>query len=615
MRCRLILTPLIALAALAGPWAGASDDTLDRGVGQRVADFSLPDSATGKRISLYSHRGKRAVVIVFIGTGCPVNNLYLPRLDELAKLYAGRGVAFLAINANAGEPADRVAAHAREHKLGFPVLKDDGNVVADQLQVHRTGEVLLVDGRAQLRYRGAVDDQYAVGSRKDAPTRRYLVDALDAVLAGRAVGTPASAVAGCPIERVEPRAVAAAARLRAAPPAVLADLERAAPAVKVGQVSWAADVAPILQARCQSCHRPGQGAPFALLSYDDTRRHARALREAVAERRMPPWHADPRHGQFSNDRSLSPRDRAVLLAWVDQGTPAGDLQAAPAPKAFADGWLVGTPDVVFTMPQPYTVAAQGTLPYQHFRVPTNFKDDRWIQAAEARPGDRSVVHHIVVHVDDHGKNRDGLAGSHLCVYAPGDMATAYPDGTAKRIPAGADLVFQLHYTPVGRERVDRSSVGLIFAKKPVAFQALTVAAMQRQFEIPAGAAEHPVQSSFTLPRDARLVSLMPHMHLRGKDFLYRATYPDGREETLLSVPAYDFAWQSTYRLAEPKPLPRGTRIDCLAHFDNSSANLANPDPTKVVRWGDQTFEEMMIGYMDVVVDAAKTGKAADPSAK
>jgi peroxiredoxin len=587
----------------------AAEVPIDRGIARRVSNFTLRD-ASGQPVTLYGFKGKKAVVITFMGTDCPVGDLYAPRLAELNRAYKDKGVAFLAVNSNAHETAEQAVEHAKAHGLDIPVLKDPGNVVADLLLVERTCETLVIDGRAQLRYRGAIDDQYARGSRKDAPTRHMLRDALDAVLDGRPVAVASTTVAGCLIDRVAPKppALSNAARVRSAPAEVIrvhAELDKRE-AVKVGRVSFSADVAAIVQNKCQSCHRPGQSGPFSLLTFDDVRRHSAMIREVVDERRMPPWHADPRYGHFQNDRSLSARERATLLAWVDQGTPLGDPKAMPAPRSFPEGWSIGTPDVVFELPEPYIVAAQGTLDYVNTRVPTNFKEDVWVQAAEAVPGDRSVVHHIVVYLDDHGKDSDGggrRGKHHLCGYAPGDMPSVYPPDTAKKIPAGSDLIFQLHYTPNGKQRIDRSKVGLIFAKSPVAHRAYTHGISQMRFIIPPETSDYTVNSSFTFPRDTHLIGFMPHMHLRGKSFEYRATFPDGTKEILLSVPAYDFGWQSSYVLAAPKAMPKGTRIDCEAHFDNSAANPSNPDPKRAVTWGDQTFEEMMIGYIDFIEDA------------
>jgi peroxiredoxin len=618
----------MSASALSGPpesvpraAAGEGALPLQRMVGQRLANFTLTDAATGKKVALYGFRGKRAVVLAFLGTDCPVANLYAPRLEELSKEFASKGVQFLGINANAHDTAEQVAAHAKEHGLTFPVLKDEGNVVADMALVERTCDVIVLDGLAMVRYRGAVDDQYGYGTRKDAPPHRFLHHALTEVVTGGRVEVKGTRVVGCLIDRVGPKAggVSQAARVRPTAPEVIAalkDKESTEP-TKVGPVTYASDIAPIVQNRCQSCHRPGEVGPFPLSTYDDARKHAAMIREVVDNRRMPPWHADPRHGHFSNDRSLSPRERAVLLAWVDQDAPLGDVAKLPPPRTFPDGWTIGTPDVVFTIPEPVTVPAQGTVEYVHVRVPTRFKDDVWVQAAEARPGNRGVVHHIIVYVDDHawlgGRGRERKADSHLCGYAPGDMPSVYPEGSAKKVAAGSDLIFQIHYTPTGTMTTDRSKVGLVFAKAPVKHRAHTLGIAQPKFEIPAGAEAHEVRSSFTVPKDAHLLSFMPHMHLRGKDFRYEATFPDGRTEVLLSVPAYDFGWQSYYTLAEPLALPKGTRIDCTAHFDNSTRNPYNPDPSKTVRWGEQTWEEMMIGYIDYIDDtpADAVDKPAD----
>jgi hypothetical protein len=471
--------------------------------------------------------------------------------------------------------------------------------------------VIVLDGRARICYRGAIDDQYGQGTRKPTATHHFLKDALDAVVAGRPVTVKATAAAGCLLDRVEAKAIKVntTARIRPAPP----DIQAARNAVEgkaptdLGEVTYASAAAAIIQNKCQSCHRPGQVAPFSLLSYDDARKHAAMIGEVVADRRMPPWHADPRYGHFANDRGLSPRERATLLAWVEQGATLGNPADLPPAKKFAEGWSIGQPDKVIEIPEPYTVPAQGVVEYVRFRVPTGFTEDRWVQAAEARPGDRSVVHHIIVYVDDHkGGDRPGRRLAHLCGYAPGDMPSVYPDGTAKKVPAGADFVFEIHYTPIGRVHTDRSQVGMVFAKVPVTRQAFTVGIAEDKFLIPAHQNNVAVASSMTVAQETRLLSFMPHMHLRGKDFRYTLNLPGKPPETLLSVPAYDFGWQSYYVLSKPIMLPKGARIDCLAHYDNSEKNPYNPDPSRTVRWGDQTFEEMMIGYIDVDLPVGQT---------
>jgi peroxiredoxin len=575
-------------------------------IGRRMADFKLPD-ASGKVVSLEGFRG-RVVVLVFTGIDCPIGNLYASRLSELSRKYRDKGVAFLGINSNAHETLEQVAEHAQRHGVEFPVLKDPRNAVADLAGAERTCEALVLDRGARLRYRGAIDDQYSLKAHKDAPTREYLAEALDAVLAGRDVAEPIRPVFGCPIERTEPRSAAINGPRVGPVAAQIRDARRAsedAEAVEVGEVTYAGEVARILQDRCQSCHRPGQVGPFPLLTYDHARRWAVSIREVVEDYRMPPWHADPRHGHFENDRSLTPRERATLIAWVDQGAPLGDPEAIPPSKVFPEGWSIGKPDLILAMAEPYEVQADGTVPYRHFRVKTNFAEDRWIRAAEARPGDRAVVHHIGVYVDEPDTG-SWSTGRHtkplLAAYFPGEQPSVFPAGIAKKIPAGADLVFEMHYTPIGEARADRSTIALIFAKGPVEHRAVTRGIPDKDLSIPPGAPNYAVRSSFTFPGDAHLLGLMPHMHVRGKDFLYTAVYPDGRSEILLSVPSYDFSWQSAYRLAEPKRIPKGTRIDCLAHFDNSPDNPANPDPSQTVTWGEQSWEEMMIGYIDYYED-------------
>jgi peroxiredoxin/mono/diheme cytochrome c family protein len=598
----------ILVAGLAGS-ARADEESppIGRGVGERVASFELTDVLSGQSRDLARDGGSKATVLVFLGTDCPVGNLYLPRLNELAATYASKGVALWGINANASESAATVADHARKFHLSFPVLKDSDGHVATALQALRTCEALVIGADGVLHYRGAIDDQYQVGLRKDSEqTRHHLALAIDAVIDGHEPDTTSTTVDGCPIERPKDQANGRKPLDRVRPPS--AEIVSAYEQIEgkdlpdVGDVTYARDVAPILQARCQSCHRPGQVGPFSLLTYDDAKRWGSGIHEVVDNRRMPPWHADPRHGTFANDRHLSPSQRATLLAWVEDGCPAGDLGQAPPNPEFSDGWSIGEPDQVFEIPAPYTVPADGVLAYERFRVKTHFTEDRWVQAAEARPGDRNVVHHIIVYLLDPSAADDSKKFTHLCGYAPGDMPSRFPDGIAKRIPAGAELVFELHYTPNGKMTIDRSAVGFVFAKTPPEREAITRGIANHKFEIAPGDANSEVHSSITVRQDSVLLSFMPHMHLRGKDFKYTATFPDGTSEVLLSVPAYDFNWQSYYTLAEPRKMPKGTRIDCVAHFDNSSANPANPDPQATVHWGDQTFEEMMIGYIDYVID-------------
>ena len=397
------------------------------------------------------------------------------------------------------------------------------------------------------------------------------------------------------------------------------------------QVTFTRDVLPILQNHCQECHRPGEAAPMAFLNYQQVRPWAKAIREAVLIRKMPPWFADPHYGKFQNDRRLSQQEIGTLVAWSDGGAREGDMKDAPPPRQFVDGWDIGQPDAVFEMPQAYAVPAAGTVEYQYVVIPTGFSEDKWVQFAECRPGNRKLVHHMIAFIrepgskwlkdakpgipfvpargerrkDAQGRERrddDSVPNAELLVgFAPGLPAAVLRPGQAKLVKAGSDIVLQMHYTANGKAGDDRSKVGVIFAKQPPRERIFTAAAVNNKFVIPAGDPNYEVHSEITLYKDAKLTDLMPHMHLRGKDFVYKAVYPSGETETLLSVPGYDFSWQLFYYLSDQKILPKGTRIECTAHFDNSVNKAGNPDPTREVRWGDQSWEEMMIGWFDIAV--------------
>jgi hypothetical protein len=422
-----------------------------------------------------------------------------------------------------------------------------------------------------------------------------------------------------------------------------------------GALTFSKDVAPILYKNCVSCHRPGEVAPMSLITYRDVRPWAGKIRERVAARAMPPWGADTQHGKFRNDLSLAAGDIDTIVKWVDGGAREGDPAAMPALPKFAEGWQIGKPDAVFEMQTEYQVPASGTIDYQYFEVPTNFTEDKWMQAGEVRAGDRAHVHHIIVYVrEPNPSTRPGVVnvrpilssapgsaltpappqatapaqpapaqaapaarpaaaqaqgttlrrtGDNMLVnWAVGEDAPVYLPGTAKRIPAGSTLVFQVHYTTNGTASKDRSRIGLVFAKEPPARELRTGLISNALFSIPPNAANHEVEAEATFTEDVNVWTLHPHMHLRGKDMTYTAIYPDGRREIVLRVPRFDFGWQTDYWLAQPLPLPKGSKLYVSAHFDNSAANRANPDPASTVRWGDQTWEEMMIGFFTYSVE-------------
>ena len=370
-------------------------------------------------------------------------------------------------------------------------------------------------------------------------------------------------------------------------------------------VTYTKDVASILNKRCLECHRKGEVAPMAFTSYQEVRPWAKAIREAVMARKMPPWLADPHFGVFSNDRRLSQSEVDTLVDWVAAGAPEGNPKDLPPAPEYADGWTIGKPDVIIDIGTDFEVPATGVVPYKNFTVLTGFTEDKWIVAAEIRPDKRAVVHHVIVFMTDPGMERQaGLEGGNLLVgFAPGDPPVRFRPDTAKFLPASSKLMFQMHYTPNGTSVKDRSYVGLRFATTPPKLRAFTGRALNFGFVIPAGEPSHEVKASWTAKQDLNLYGLMPHMHLRGKDFKYTIVYPDGRDEVILNVPKYDFNWQLAYEFKEPMALPKGTRIDCVAHFDNSPNNKFNPDPAKDVRWGPQTWEEMMIGWFTYTVPA------------
>ena len=383
--------------------------------------------------------------------------------------------------------------------------------------------------------------------------------------------------------------------------------------------SFTKDVAPILYKNCIGCHRAGEIAPMSLVSYKEARPWARSIREKVVTREMPPWYADPNHGKWSNDPRLSQQEINTIVAWVEGGATEGNPKDLPPMPKFASGWQIGEPDIVFQMPTEYTVPAEGAIPYQYFTVDPKFTEDHYVQAMEARAGNLSVVHHIVIYVRDPNNQkarRVDIGTDLLGALSPGQTPFRAEPGTAKVIKAGAKLVFQMHYTPNGKETKDRSYVGLIFSKKPVEKVITTTAAFDTRFVIPPGAPNHEIKGVYEFEQDSHIISLSPHMHLRGKDITYRAIYPDGRSEIILAVPKYNFAWQVYYYPQKSLAMPKGTRIEAVAHFDNSTRNALNPDPGKAVRFGEQTWDEMMNGFFDYTVDsenivnAGATGKGS-----
>ena len=398
-------------------------------------------------------------------------------------------------------------------------------------------------------------------------------------------------------------------------------------------VTFHKDVEPILQNRCQICHHTGDIGPMSFMNYKEARPWAKAIRAAILQRKMPPWFADNRTGHFSNDRSLPQAEIDTLVAWVDTGAVEGDPAEAPKPLDFTDGWHIGKPDLIVEVPNAFQVPANGAVPYQYIRIPSGFREDRWVTAVEVLPSNRAVVHHInasshtpgtlqfkageFIALDVEAGNRalvragqepptfgvgDTPDGELLEVFVPGTVAKPLKPGQARLIKAGSDILLQLHFTTTGKPEQEKTRVGFVFAKEPPVQRVREMLIHNAHFTIPARESNARVEARAIVNSDAKLVSLLPHMHVRGKDFEYRAIYPSGEVETLLAVPHYDFRWQLKYYLEDEKPLPKGTIIECIAHYDNSPNNPANPDANVDVQYGEQTWEEMLDGFLEVTMD-------------
>ncbi len=394
---------------------------------------------------------------------------------------------------------------------------------------------------------------------------------------------------------------------------------------KTAPPTFTRDVAPIVFKSCAVCHRPGEIGPMSFLSYKEVRPWAKSIREVVVDRRMPPWGADPHYGEFSNNRALSQREIDTIVAWVEGGAKEGDPKDLPAPPRLVEGWQIGKPDLVFSMPEEFDVPSDGVVPYQNIYVPTNFTEDKYVQAAEIRIGNRKVVHHAVVFIEEPRTGpKPQVEGAHsqehrLVGYSPGENPLEMRQGVVKLVKKGSQLMFNMHYTPNGAAAKDRTSVGIIFAKAPVEKRLGTVIVGTRNLDIPAGDPNYEAKASFVFKQDSHIEGVRPHMHARGKDFIYRIVYPDGTSKVLLWVPRYNFNWQIDYMEEKAVAAPKGSRVECVAHYDNSAKNKYNPDPAQRVQFGWQTWEEMMAGYIEYTVDSEnllqETAKLQGPASK
>lgn len=568
-------------------------------VGSKIEKVTFKDIRWVER-SLADFGERKVIVLVFTDARCPVAAKYAPRLSALAKEYEARGVQFAGIYASAADTVVGMAADALEKKLAFPVYKDFNQSSVKALGVTRTPEVAVLDSGRILTYRGRIDDQFRAAGEAPVPGREHLREALDAVLAGKKLEVAETTPEGCLLSPIAP-----------------ADFPG---------VNYAEHIAPILQRSCQECHRPGQPAPFSLLSYEDVSRRASMIREVVEERRMPPAYNDPRHGHFINVRSLSEDDIHAVRAWAAAGAPRGDLARAPKPIAWpSSAWRIGEPDLVLEIPQETRVPATGFVDYKYpVLAPAGSTDgedyvfaaDTWVQGIQILPGNHAAVHHANLYIvlpPPLEKIPTFLTG-----HVPGGEVTRYGKNAGVLVPQGSRLRLQIHYVTSGKETTDRTRVGIVYARETIRWRTKCLMLINNKFKIPPYDPAFEMTARGTFADDALGIGLYIHMHVRGKDMTFLARYPDGKSETLLSVPNYSFDWQISYRWPqEGKRFPAGTVIETVSHYDNSPLNPFNPDPSKTVREGQQTHHEMNYGYffyidehenLEVDVDP-KTGRA------
>lgn len=551
--------------------------------GDTIANFSFKDTHYLNRTLDDLHAAK-AIVIVFADTGCPLVARYGPTLKQLDADYRNKGVRIIALFSETSEPIAGIAAYGVNHGWSFPCGQDVDGKCAAALGATRTPEVIVLDADRKLRYRGRIDDQYRPGGTLPKPTTTELRDALEDVLNGREVKVPSAPADGCLIT------IPAAKKSDAA-------------------INFAEHVAPILQKHCQDCHRPGTVAPFSLIDFHQVTSRAKAIAETVRAGQMPPWYGAPQHSEFVNRRGLSPTEKDTLLAWLASDRPPGDLSKAPAPPPPASDWRIGTPDVVIAAPQ-HEIPESGDVPYHYAILPYVFLHDTWVEAVEIKPENPKVLHHCNIAYAKIGESFS--VNNFITGAVPGGEAMTLPPGVCVKIPAGAVIIAQIHYVSIGEAAKCRIRVGLKYARQPVEKQLRLAYVATTRYTIPPGAPAHAVSASRTLPCDAIGIGLFSHMHVRGRDMTFLAHTPDGKTENLLVVPNYNFDWQHAYRWEYgAKKLPKGTRLECIAHYDNSDFNPFNPDPKATVHDGQQTKDEMLNGFVFYVDANEKLGLKVD----
>jgi peroxiredoxin len=558
-----------------------------------VPDFAMLD--INGRYYEFHHSDARAVVLFFTENGCPVARQGIHKLKALREQFAERDVALWIVDASTSDDLKSISKEAKDLGVArtLPFLRDDSQGVAHLLGVTRTATAVAIstkDGR--VIYHGPVDDQFSEGASKPEAQQNYLADALRAFMAGQPVKEASVPTHGC--------------------------LLKFEPSFQGTNVNYASDVAPVLEKNCLSCHSPGNIGPFSLSDYQKVRSKSDMIQEVLLSRRMPPWSADRSIGHFVGEPTMNLDETRTLLGWIAQGAKRGEGED-PLPQAKvppAPYWPLGEPDFIVKLPQPEEIPASGVLEYRHIKIKVPVTEDTWLSGVSIHPGNRKVVHHSIVRVKSSQGGDDGSGrGMFLQGWAPGYQPERFPEGTGRLLSAGSTLDVEMHYTTMGSPQTDQTEIGFykLAAKPEVVLE--THAAVNQEFSIPPDDSDAQTFAVCAVKSDSRLIAMAPHMHLRGSWMRYEALYPNGKRETLLSVPHYDFNWQTGYRLVQPKLLPKGTWILCTGGFDNSPQNPNNPAPAKRVVWGDQSFEEMFIGFLDITAVPEATHSSPNASVR
>jgi hypothetical protein len=541
------------------------------------------------RLHRFGERSQTKVVVaVFLSTECPICTSYLTDLGKLASMYRRRGVEVYGITADVSISRAQLQALYRQRRVAFPILFDASGELRAALSPTHVPQVYVLNERGEQLYSGAIDDRdFQVARGNEHASRHFLGDAIEAALAGQPIDIQTTKPIGHRLEEPVDKS-------------------------KAGNVTFTRDIAPIMQAHCASCHRPGQSGPFSLLTYNDVSRHARQIAEVTKSRFMPPWKPAPDYGRFLDERRLSEREISMLEVWASTGKPEGNQADLPIVTEFVEGWRLGQPDKILRMREMFHVPASGPDIRQYFVIPTRLTADRLITAIDFHPGTPQAIHHASFYLDTNqaGRRLDDndpepgyrgfggpgfLSAGTLRSWFPGMSPRRLPKGMGRRVPRGSDIVAEIHYVCTGKAEHDRSEIGLYYAPQSARQLVVEVQVGNKNINIPAGAQRHHERASYTVPVDTTVLVVSPHMHVIGREIKVAATLPDGTTEPLVWIKDWDFNWQSQYSYAEPVHLPQGSRIDVDAWFDNSTRNPLNPSsPPRTVVWGEGTTDEMLI---------------------